>query len=429
METFASHPRASQWSDKNILKPKDVPLYYYKKFWFNCDICLHEFETNLNSIARLNTWCPYCANKKLCVNKECKKCFDKSFASSDKVTYLTKENTIISRNVFKSCSERAIFNCQQNHPDFEATLNNISRGKWCKLCGYKSSKEKQSISFDDFIKKANEKYGKTYDYSKVIINGVDRPVIIICKIHGEFNQSPWNHYTSKLGGCPECTKIKRGESNRYTFAEFIEMANTIHGSKFGYSKANNIYKTLKIKIPIICKIHGEFIQAPSLHLKGVGCPYCKNKTEGKLKEFLQKYYTELIPQFKFDNCKKKFRLPFDFFIPSIKTIIELDGIQHFKKVSNWRPPDIKRDIYKMQKAEAEGYKIIRIFQEDVYNASEKWLDENLLPEIQSEERTPVFISSIDGLYDEHIALYEKGEEIVLDSDDDSDEEVNEIVEN
>ena len=82
----------------------------------------------------------------------------------------------------------------------------------------------------------------------------------------------------------------------------------------------------------------------------------------------------------------------------------------------------------MKKAEAEGYKIIRIFQEDVYNASEKWLDENLLPEIQSEDRTPVFISSIDGLYDEHIALYEKDEEIVLDSDDDSHEE-NEIVEN
>ena len=71
--------------------------------------------------------------------------------------------------------------------------------------------------------------------------------------------------------------------------------------------------------------------------------------------------------------------------------------------------------------------IYRIFQEDVFNNDDHWLEENLLPEIISEDRTPVFITSIDGLYDEHIELYEKGEEIVLDSD--SDEEVNEVVEN
>ena len=413
MATFASHPRASQWSDKNTLKPKDVPLYYYKKFWFNCDICPHEFETNLNSIARLNTWCSYCSNKKLCDSEDCKICYDKSFASSDKIDYLTKENTIIPRNVFKSCKETCIFNCKQGHPDFKARLNNISNGKWCKLCGYVSSIDKQSMPFEEFIKRAKEKYGSLYDYSKVIMNGVDRPVIIICNIHGEFNQTPWNHYTSKLGGCPTCTIIKRGESNRYTFTEFVQMAKSIHGDKYNYSKAESVYETLKEKIPIICKIHGEFPQAPSSHLQRVGCPFCMNKTEGKLLEFLKKHYIDVFTQLKLDSCKNILHLPFDFCIPSLKIIIELDGIQHFEQVSNWRPPNIKRDIYKMQKAEAEGYKIIRIFQEDVYNNDETWLETNLLPEITSQDRNHMFISTIDELYDEHIRIYESGEEIVL----------------
>ena len=153
-------------------------------------------------------------------------------------------------------------------------------------------------------------------------------------------------------------------------------------------------------------IHGQFMQLPSVHLTGSGCPFCYNKTEGKLLEYLKKYYPEVITQFKLDCCKNKKHLPFDFYINILKIIIELDGGQHFKQVSNWNPPDIKRDIYKMKKAEAEGYKIIRIAQEDVYNATEEWLDENLLSEIQNEDRTPVFISTKEDLYDEHIKLYE-----------------------
>ena len=402
MATFASHPRASHWSDKNTLKPKDVPLYSQKeKYWFKCDKCPHEFETLVYTIAKLNTWCSYCSNKKLCDSKDCKICHDKSFASSDKIDYLTKENTIIPRNVFKSCSVNATFNCNQGHPDFKATLNNVSNGKWCKLCGYASSIAKQSMPYDEFLKRAKEKYGSLYDYSKVIMNGVDREVIIICNIHGEFNQTPWNHYTSKLGGCPTCTIIKRGESNRYTFNEFVQMAKSIHGDKYDYSKAESVYETLKEKIPIICKIHGEFPQAPSSHLQRVGCPYCYNKTEGILLDFLRKHYPDVIAQLKLDSCKNITYLPLDFCITSLKTIIELDGINHFEQVSNWNPPNIKRDIYKMKQAEAEGYKIIRIFQEDVYKNDETWLETHLLPHIKNSDKNPVFISVAEDLYDGH----------------------------
>jgi hypothetical protein len=44
----------------------------------------------------------------------------------------------------------------------------------------------------------------------------------------------------------------------------------------------------------------------------------------------------------------------------------------------------------------------------LYKNDESWLETNLLPEIQNEDRTPVFISSIEDLYDEHIRVYESG---------------------
>ena len=365
-----------------------------------------------------------CSPKKLCGNTSCNECFNKSFASHEKAAYLSKNNTTDPRSVFKSSAHYLIFSCgQSGHPDFPATTNNVSRGKWCKPCGHLTSQKKQQTPQTEVIKQFVEKHGLTYDYSKVITNGVDRPVNVICRIHGEFHVTPWNHISSATGGCEHCAIIYRGERNRYTFDEFCEMANKVHFRVgYDYSVGREEYKTLKgEEITIICKIHGPFKQLPSVHLMGCGCPFCKNKTEGILKSFLEKLFQDVVHQFKLENCKNPDtgrNLKFDSEIGSIKTIVELDGRQHFTQVSNWGDPkeSLKRDIYKMQRAEAEGYKIIRIFQEDVYNNDEKWLEENLLPHIKSEDRNPAFISNNPNMYDDHKELYSRKIEIMLGED-------------
>lgn len=57
-----------------------------------------------------------------------------------------------------------------------------------------------------------------------------------------------------------------------TVEEFIRKARKIHGDKYDYSKVE--YKGSKVKVCIICPIHGEFWQRPNDHLKGHGCPDC-----------------------------------------------------------------------------------------------------------------------------------------------------------
>ena len=42
---------------------------------------------------------------------------------------------------------------------------------------------------------------------------------------------------------------------------------------------------------------------------------------------------EFEQEYRFDDCRDKLCLPFDYYIPSIKTAIEYDGIQHYKPVS------------------------------------------------------------------------------------------------
>jgi very-short-patch-repair endonuclease len=107
------------------------------------------------------------------------------------------------------------------------------------------------------------------------------------------------------------------------------------------------------------------------------CNICTNKTEKKLYEYLSPLYPSIIKEFKRDWCKRINHLPFDFCIEEHHIIIELDGRQHFIQVSNWDSPEQQQDNdkYKMQKANENGYSVIRIIQEDVLFDSYDWKTE------------------------------------------------------
>lgn len=144
------------------------------------------------------------------------------------------------------------------------------------------------------------------------------------------------------------------------------------------------------------------------------CPFCVNKTEKKLYDFLTKIFLgyTIISQFKAEWCKNKTYLPFDFCIVELKLIIELDDRQHFEQVKNWDNPDssLERDIFKMSCALSEGYRIIRIFQEDVWREDEEWIFSQLNPLI-NENFQIVYISTIQNLYKKHYNLMK--EQVIL----------------
>jgi hypothetical protein len=95
------------------------------------------------------------------------------------------------------------------------------------------------------------------------------------------------------------------------------------------------------------------------------CPFCKNKTSIKLYNWFVDNGFNVEREVTFDWCKRRNKLPFDFLINGI--IIELDGDQHFKQVSNWPSHLIiaRRDRYKEKKALENGYPVIRLLQGEV----------------------------------------------------------------
>ncbi len=113
--------------------------------------------------------------------------------------------------------------------------------------------------------KAMAVHGDKYDYSKVDYAGTDKKVIIICKTHKDFLITPHNFLHGQ--GCPKCS------SHQFITEEsFILRAKKLHNNRYDYSKVS--YKKASESVCIICPIHGEFWQKPSVHLNGSGCQKC-----------------------------------------------------------------------------------------------------------------------------------------------------------
>jgi len=207
----------------------------------------------------------------------CKKCSIEYITCLKNKTIDFIENAIMihgnkydySKVDYINSNTKIIIICKE-HGEFEQTPHGHTSGRRCIKCSILSSSKKKTKTTDKFIKEAKEKHGDTYDYSKVDYKTACEKVIIICKEHGEFCQSPPNHLNGS--GCYYCGKIIMAQKQTLTREEFINKALEMHGSKYDYSKVD--YKTACEKVIIICKLHGDFLQIPNSHLNGSGCYYC-----------------------------------------------------------------------------------------------------------------------------------------------------------
>jgi len=196
-----------------------------------------------------------------------------------------------SKVVYTGKDNKIIIYCK-NHGEFEQRPNSHLRGMNCKKCSVLEGSSKQTSNLEEFIKKAKEMHGDRYDYSKVEYINAKHKIIIICKIHGEFEQEPHSHLTGC--GCKKCGVILRGENRRYTNEEFIQKIKEIHGDTYDYSKVQ--YTGIYNKIIIICKKHGEIKQNANTHLRGNGCKRCADILRGENLKYTNEEFIEKIKE-------------------------------------------------------------------------------------------------------------------------------------
>jgi very-short-patch-repair endonuclease len=212
------------------------------------------------------------------------------------------------------------------HGTFEQTPASHLTGRGCAKCGFKSF----GIVVDNksFIEESNKIHNNKYDYSLSKYENSSTKIKIICPEHGMFEQQPSNHLVGK--GCGRCGKTKK-----LNLDIFLSKSNEIHNFKYDYSLVD--FKNVKTKVKIKCPIHDIiFEQTPNHHMKGVGCPICKESNgEKEIRILFEKNNMKFIRNKKFKECKYKKELLFDFYLPKQNICIEYDGKQHYEPVHFW----------------------------------------------------------------------------------------------
>jgi hypothetical protein len=146
------------------------------------------------------------------------------------------------------------------------------------------------LTQEQFVFRAKGIHGDKYDYSRVVYAGDKTKVIIICSIHGPFEQRPNNHIHLKQGCCL-CAQIVKSTNKKVGIDKFVERAIKIHGLKYDYSLVEYIDGDTPVNI--ICKKHGVFQQAPSNHTHSEqGCPRCNFDATSIRKRLTQQQFVD-----------------------------------------------------------------------------------------------------------------------------------------
>lgn len=243
------------------------------------------------------------------------------------------------------------------HGEFWQTPTNHIKGQGCPKC----AREKYASNTEEFVYKLKQLIGNKYDLSKVDYKNVSTKVCVICPIHGKFYATPNALLSGK--GCPKCVgKYK-------TTDDIINEFRLIHGDKLDYSKV--IYERATKKVCIICPEHGEFWMTPNKHLRGQGCPKCKEShLERFVSNYLNKHNIEYIPQYSNKDIIGLKRC--DFYLKKYNVVIECQGKQHIGYIGGWNTETLykellHRDIDKYYELNNAGIKIYYLFNKCIFN--------------------------------------------------------------
>lgn len=169
-------------------------------------------------------------------------------------------------------SKRKVFIFCGVHGYFLQTPTAHLNGSGCAKCSFDAKR----LTADDFAIKGALKHGDKYGYSEVDYVDTYHDVKIHCGTHGYFLQSPSNHLSGH--GCPAC-----GGNERMSTDSYIARAEDVHKGRYLYQ--NTVYVNILKPILVTCRIHGDFSQVASHHLKGHGCAKCAGVAKLEANEF------------------------------------------------------------------------------------------------------------------------------------------------
>ena len=311
------------------------------------------------------------------------KCSRKRFTSF--IKFIESKNEDLddfSSVIYYKCSEKVKIICKK-HGNYEITPNSYMGNHRCNFCN------NNLLTESEFLQKINEKFphllilNKFVDLShkikvKCTLCGTEKEIRsstllnltfgcrclggnkkytteeykniakehnLICLESYINNSTPILHKCLKCGHkwkvqptciindrthCPQCSLRQEGENRKFSLDEInnrlLKNERPLICLIYTSNHKNSKFKCLKCN-------HEWWARSDSVIKNNSGCPNCHSSSnETVIIDWLINHKIEYIREYKFEDCKNKQPLPFDFYIPKYEILIEMQGEQHFKPV-------------------------------------------------------------------------------------------------
>lgn len=248
--------------------------------------------------------------------------------------YMEKEvvnGTLLLSTEYKGRKDKMDFKCGECGKPFSSLWESFraTKHKVCPSC-YKSLKQEGKIGV------------KRVDSSEYLIKVIENGLY---PLFGEITDTKEKILVQDKDGYMGLTKLytalSGGSFDRYSTKNPYTITNLrLFCAKNGYDCIilDQVYKGDREKLRVVCSCGERFETTIShiVHDKKYKCNKCTHRQsniEGLVQNYLSIKNIDFIMEYKYQDCRNKEPLPFDFYLPQFNALIEVDGVGHYKPTS------------------------------------------------------------------------------------------------
>lgn len=231
---------------------------------------------------------------------------------------------------YKGYAVRTKFYCETHNITFNKTPRNLLHTDCgCKYCGL----DKIKFSKTKTIEEAQKQIEYTNPHIKLVkYNGADKECMCLCTIHKELFTKNYSNLKRGASGCKYCYAERIRDLQGTPHEVFIKNLK----KKYPELSTKDNYINNHTPMTFYCSLHNcTFESTPRQILRRASC--CNkshvNYKENQVGQLLEQWGYDVIYQKTFSDCKDKNVLPFDFYLPQFRTVIEYQGEQHYKPIA------------------------------------------------------------------------------------------------